>query len=162
MGVRKRDFQLTAIPFHYFVENTLIIHQRNHVSSNCLSSPSNTKFTEHLLWNEHFSVCFRQHCWNRKPTQTLGEDKAVKDQRRVAVEHQEPTPWRAGASQQKKKKKESVPLNSQMEACLPLGIFVGRVSFCCGETDTKHIQMCTNTHDVFLILITTCSWFIID
>lgn len=70
------------------------------------------------------------------------------------------------AGKKKKKKKVGVGINLlslQKEACLPLGIFAGGVSFCCGETDVpKHIQMCTNTHDAFLIPLKTCSWFIPD
>lgn len=69
MGVRKRWFQLIAIPFYYFVENRLINHQRNHISSNCLRSPSNTKFTDHLLWNGAF-LCVLQATLLKQETYT--------------------------------------------------------------------------------------------
>lgn len=104
MEVRKRDFQLIAISFHYFVENRLIIQQRNHVSSNCLSSPSNTKFTEHLVWNGAFLCVLQATLLKQETYTTLREDKAWRDQRRVAVEHQNLHHEEQGPGQQKRKK----------------------------------------------------------
>lgn len=105
MGVREQDFQLIAIPFHYFVENRLIIHQRNHVSSNCLSSPSNTKFTEHLVWNGAFLCVLQATLLKQETYTTLREDKAWKDQRRVALDHQNLHHEEQGPGHQKRKKR---------------------------------------------------------
>lgn len=109
MGVRKRDFQLIAIPFDYFVENRLIIHQRSHVSSNCLSSPSNTKFTEHLVWNGAFLCVLQATLLKQETHTTLREDKVWKDQKRVAVEHQNLHHEEQGPGQQKREKKGISP-----------------------------------------------------
>lgn len=88
MGVRKKGFQLIAIPFHYFVENRLINHQRNHISSNCLSSPSNTQFRDHLVWNRAFLCVLQATLLKQETYTTPKEDKAWRDQKRVAVQHQ--------------------------------------------------------------------------
>lgn len=124
MGVRKKGFQLIAIPFHYFVENRLINHQRNHISSNCLSSPSNTQFTDHLVWNRAF-LCMLQATLLKQETYTTPkEDKAWRDQKRVAVQHQNLHHEEQGQAGKKKNKtkqtetKKTTPLNLQMEACL--------------------------------------------
>lgn len=166
MGVRKRDFQLIAIPFHYFVENRLIIHQRNHISSNCLSSPSNTKFTEHLVWNGAFLCVLQATLLKQETYTTLREDKAWKDQRRGAVERQNLHHEEQGPSQQKRKKKESVPLNSQMEPCLPLGISVEECSSVAEKQTFQSTSRCapiltmcfsfSPQHALDLVLIRTC------
>lgn len=170
MGVRKKGFQLIAIPFHYFVENWLINHQRNHISSNCLSS-SNTQFRDHLVWNRAFLCVLQATLLKQETYTTPKEDKAWRDQKRVAVQHQNLHHEEQGQAGKKKQHKTKTKPKKQPlwicrwrpAFCVPLGIFVGGASFCCGETDVpKHIQMCTNTRDVFLILITTCSWFILD
>lgn len=162
MGVRKRDFQLIAIPFHYFVENRLIMHSRNHVSSNCLSSPSNTKFTEHLVWNGAFLCVLQATLLKQETYTTLREDKAWKDQSRVAVQHQNLHHEEQGPGQQKRKKRnQCLWIHRWRPAFLWASLLEECPSAAEKQTFQKHIQMCTNTYDVFLILITTCSWFII-
>lgn len=106
MGVKKRGSQLIAIPY-YFVENRLINHQRNHISSNCLSS-SNTKFTDHLAWNEVFLCVLQATLLKQETYTTPREDKAWRDQRRIAVQHQNlhhEVQDQTGKTKQKKKKR---------------------------------------------------------
>lgn len=165
MEVRKRDFQLIAISFHYFVENRLIIQQRNHVSSNCLSSPSNTKFTEHLVWNGAFLCALQATLLKQETYTTLREDKAWKDQRRVAVEHQNLHHEEQGPGQKRKKRNQSLWIHRWRPAFL----WASFLEECPPAAEKQTLQstsrcapiltMCfsfSSQHALDLLLIKTC------
>lgn len=109
---------------------------------------------------EHFSVCFRQCCWNRKPCTTLKRKIKHREIKSRTVQQQNLHHEDQGQTGKKNKKRNQTFWVCRWKSTLLWAPLLA-VSFCCKETDfPKYIQMCANTHDVFLIPPGTRSWFI--
>lgn len=125
-----------------------------------------TQNSQSILFEmEHLSVCFRRHCWNRKPTRHR-EDKAWKDQSRVAVEHQNLHHEEQGPGQQQRKKRNQ---SLWIHRWRPAFLWASLLEECPSAAEKQTFQstsrcaqilaMCfsfSSQHAVDLLLIKTC------
>lgn len=141
------------------MENRLINHQITYLQNACILLQTQNSQTA-LFEMEHFSVCFRQCCWNRKPCTTLKRKIKHREIKSRTVQQQNLHHEDQGQTGKKNKKRNQTFWVCRWKSALLWAPLLA-ASFCCKETDfPKYIQMCANTHDVFLIPPGTRSWFI--